>query len=176
MFVGLRYNSASPHPTATQISKWLVAVAWAFVIFALLYRYRFQLHLGWFPTMTDDKDNLSTTRLLHFLSIAFLFSTYIKPTNPALSWWPTTIVIRTGQWSLEVFAMGTILSELLSLVFVLWAPLRLEKVALDGVAVLLMALTAIVLTHVRKNRQHAPSPAQGMKPVARLTSGLLPGS
>src|SRR5262245_16311257 len=33
MFVGLRYNSASPHPTATQISKWLVAVAWAFVIF-----------------------------------------------------------------------------------------------------------------------------------------------
>jgi hypothetical protein len=159
MFVGLRYNSASPRPRTTQISKWLVTAAWACVIFALLYRYRFQLHLGWLPTMTNDKDNLSAVRLLHFLSIAFLFATHIRSNNPILSWWPATVVIRTGQCSLEVFSMGAILSVLLSVVVVLQHPPRLERVALDGVAVLLMALTALVLTQIRKSRQHAPSPA-----------------
>jgi hypothetical protein len=159
MFVGLRYNSASPRPRTTQISKWLVTAAWACVIFALLYRYRFQLHLGWLPTMTNDKDNLSAVRVLHFLSIAFLFATHIRSNNPILSWWPATVVIRTGQCSLEVFSMGAILSVLLSVVVVLQHPPRLERVALDGVAVLLMALTALVLTRIRKSRQHAPSPA-----------------
>ena len=57
IFVGLQFNSASPRRRTTQISKWLVTAAWAYVIFALLYRYRSLLHLGWLPTMTNDKEN-----------------------------------------------------------------------------------------------------------------------
>jgi hypothetical protein len=160
MFVGLRYNSDAPRPRTTQMSIWLVAAAWAYIIFALLYRYRSPLHLGWLPTMINDKGNLSAARLLHFLSIALLFATYIRPNNPILSWWPTTVVIRTGQCSLEVFSMGAILSVLLSLVALLHHPTRLEKVALDGVAVLLMSLTALVLT---RHRQVSGLPKTGLR-------------
>jgi hypothetical protein len=161
IFVGLQFNSASPRRRTTQISKWLVTAAWAYVIFALLYRYRSLLHLGWLPTMTNDKENLSASRLLHFLSIAFLFATYIGSNTPILSRWPATVVIRTGQCSLEIFSIGTILSVLLSLVVVLQHPSRLERVALDGVAVVLMALTALVLTQIRNSRRRAPNTTQG---------------
>ena len=161
IFVGLQFNSASPRPRTTQISKWLVTAAWAYVIFALLYRYRSPLHLGWLPTMTNDKENLSASRLLHFLSIAFLFATYIRSNTPILSRWPATVVIRTGQCSLEIFSIGTILSVLLSLVVILQHSSRLERVALDGVAVVLMALTALVLTQIRNGRRRAPNPTQG---------------
>ena len=154
IFVGLQFNSASPRRRTTQISKWLVTAAWAYVIFALLYRYRSLLHLGWLPTMTNDKD-------LHFLSIAFLFATYIGSNTPILSRWPATVVIRTGQCSLEIFSIGTILSVLLSLVVVLQHSSRLERVALDGVAVVLMALTAPVLTQIRNSRRRAPNTTQG---------------
>jgi hypothetical protein len=157
MFVGLRYNSASPRPRMTQISKWLVTAAWTCVIFAFLYRYRSHLHLGWLPALTNDKENLSAVRLVHFLSIAFLFATYIKSNNSIFSWWPATVVIRTGQCSLEVFSLGAILSVVVSLIVVLQPLPRLERVALDGVAVLLMALIALVLTQIRKSRKHAPS-------------------
>ena len=161
IFVGLQFNSASPRRRTTQISKWLVTAAWAYVIFALLYRYRSLLHLGWLPTMTNDKENLSASRLLHFLSIAFLFATYIGSNTPILSRWPATVVIRTGQCSLEIFSIGTILSVLLSLVVVLQHSSRLERVALDGVAVVLMALTALVLTQIRNSRRRAPNTTQG---------------
>jgi len=160
MFVGLRCNLAIPRPATTQVSKGLVTAAWAFVIFALLYRYRSLLHLGWLPTITNDKDHLSAVRLLHFLSIAFLFSTYIRSDNSILSWWPATVLIRTGQCSLEVFSMGAVLSVLLSLVVVLQHSSRLERVVLDGVAVVLMALTALALTQIRASRRRAHNPTQ----------------
>jgi hypothetical protein len=157
IFVGLRYNSTSEWQGTTQFSRWLVKVAWTVVIFGLLYRYRFQLHLDWLriPAVTNDKDNLSTARLLHFLSIAFLCTTYVKSNNRILRWRPAAVVIRTGQCSLEMFSMGSILSVLLTLNNVLRHPSRLEEAVLDCVAVLLMALTAVVLT---RNRQSYRQP------------------
>ena len=157
MFVGFRYNSTSEWQGTTQFSRWLVKIAWVVVIFGLLYhRYRFQLHLDWLP-IPDDKDNLSADRLLHFLSIALLCSTYVKSNNRILRWQPAAIVIRTGQCSLEMFSMGSILSVLLTLNNVLRHPSPLEKVALDCVAVLLMALTAVVLTQNRQRYRQQPT-------------------
>ena len=163
MFVGFRYNSTSEWQGTAQFSRWLVKVAWVVVIFGLLYRYRFQLHLDWppIPAVTNDKDNLSAARLLHFLSIAFLCTTYVKSNNRILRWQPAAIVIRTGQCSLEMFSMGSTLSVLLTLNNILHHPSRLEKVALDCVAVLLMALTAVVLT---RNRQRYRQPT-GLSPA-----------
>ena len=159
MFIGLRYSATSPSLRAAQTPRWLVSAAWVCVSFALLYRYRSQLGFEWLPTMTNDKDNLSAVRLLHFLSIALIFATYIKPDNSMLGSWPATAVIRTGQCSLEVFSMGTVLSILLSVIFALWIPSRLERVALDGVAALATALTALALTQMRRRRQRMPRPA-----------------
>jgi hypothetical protein len=152
VFAGFRYNSTSQCHGTRQLSRWLIKVAWAVVIFGFLYRYRFKLHLDWLiPAVTNDKENLSAARLLHFLSIAFLCATYVKSNNRILRWRPAGVVIRTGQCSLEMFSMGSILSVLLTLNNVLRHPSRLEEVVLDCVAVLLMALTAVVLTRNRQN-------------------------
>jgi hypothetical protein len=99
MFVGFRYNSTSEWQGTTQFSRWLVKVAWAVVIFGLLYRYRFQLHLDWLPipAVTNDKDNLSAARLLHFLSIAFLCTTYVKSNNRILSGGPPRSSFELGN-------------------------------------------------------------------------------
>ncbi len=53
--------------------------------------------------------------------------------------------------------MGSILSVLLTLNNVLRHPSRLEEVVLDSVAMLLMALTAVVLT---RNRQSYRQPTE----------------
>ena len=150
MFVGFRYTKSEGQGT-TQFSRWLVKIAWAVVIFGLLFRYRFRLHLDWLPipAVTNDKDNLSAARLMHFLSIAFLCTTYVKSNNRILRSRPAAIVIRTGQCSLEMFSMGSILSVLLTLNNVLRHPSRLEEVALDCVTMLVMGLTAVVLTRNR---------------------------
>jgi hypothetical protein len=157
MFVGRRYNSTSKGRGTMEPSRWLLTVAWAVAIFGLLYRYRVQLHLDWLPVpvVTNDKDNLSAARLLHFLSVAYLCATYIKSNSRILGWWPATVAIRTGQCSLEMFSMGAIFSVLLSLNVVLQHPGRLEKVAFDIVAVLLMALTAVVLMRNRRRYRQA---------------------
>jgi hypothetical protein len=167
MFLGVNYNLDWSGLRSTQIFKWLLMAAWAFVIGSFLYRFsffllsRFQFDLDWFrisdATVTHMKENLSAVRLLHFLSVAFLVATYVSSSNPIFRW-SGAIFVRTGRWSLEIFSMSAILSEALNIIIVVYHPSVIEKLVLDGAAILFMALTALTLTELRQRRQRAIGP------------------
>jgi hypothetical protein len=152
MFLGINYNLDWSGLRSTRIFKWLLMAAWAIVIGSFLYRFsfflssRFQFDLDWFrisdATVIHMKENLSAVRLLHFLSVAFLVATCVRSSNPIFRWSGAILVSRTGRWSLEIFSMSAILSEALNIIIVVYHPSVIEKLVLDGAAILLMALTA----------------------------------
>jgi len=102
MFIGLRHNSDCRRLQSTGILKWFLVAAWIIVIVSLLYRFSFFLSsrlyidLGWLRisdiTLSHMKENLSSLRLLHFLSFALLVGTYISSSNPIFKW-PAVIAI-----------------------------------------------------------------------------------
>ena len=165
MFLGTRYNLDSSKLRSTQIFKWLLVAAWAIVLGSFLYRFSFflssrnQFDLNSFRisdiTYIHMKENLSAVRLLHFLSVALLVATYVTSTNPIFRWSGAGVVSRTGRCSLEMFSMSAILSVVLSIIVVVNQPSVLEKLVLDGAAILLMALSAVGLTAFRRSRQQA---------------------
>jgi hypothetical protein len=184
MFVGLKYDSNWSELRSTQIFKWLLFAALAIVIASFLYRFslvlssKFQLDLDWFGiskiayvhTLENQfaihikdavqmKENLSVVRLLHFLSVALLVATYLKSSNPIFRWSGAVLVTRAGRCSLEIFSMATILSVALGIIVVLDRASILEKLVLDGAAILFMALTAVALTEFRLKRQRVIGPA-----------------
>jgi len=183
MFVGLKYDSDWSGLRSTQIFKWLLFAAWAIVIVSLFYRFslvlssKFQIDLDWFGiskiayihTLENQfavhlkdavrmKENLSAVRLLHFLSVALLVATYLKSSSAVLRWRGAAFVTRAGRCSLEIFSMATILSVGLGIIVVLDRASILEKLVLDGVAILFMALTAVALTEFRRKRQRVIRP------------------
>jgi hypothetical protein len=101
------------------------------------------------------KENLSALRLLHFLSIAFLVATYFKRDNPVLSWPGADAIIKSGRSSLQVFCMGAIFTVLLNLVVAVEQPILIERLVLDGAAIFLIGLTAILLMRSRLERRQA---------------------
>ena len=151
MFIGIKYDFDWSGLRSTQIFKWLLVAAWAIVIGSFLYRFsfflssRFQFDLDWFRmseiTYVHMKENLSAVRLLHFLSVALLVATYVTSSNPIFRWSGAVVVTRTGRCSLEVFSMSAILSVVLNIIVVVYHPSVLERLGLDGTAILLMALT-----------------------------------
>jgi hypothetical protein len=77
-----------------------------------------------------------------------------------------------------MFSMGAVLSVLLSLDFVWQQPSRVGKVALDGFAVLLMALTAVVLTRPSYRQDEVFTTKPGLpdgfrKPTVSKTSTVM---
>ena len=168
MFIGIKYNLDWSGLRSTQIFKWLLVAAWAIVIGSFLYRFscflssRFQFDFDWFRmseiTYAHMKENLSAVRLLHFLSVALLVATYVRSSNPIFRWSGAVVVTRTGRCSLEVFSMSAILSVVLNIIVVVYHPSVLERLGLDGTAILLMALTAVALSEFRRRRKRAIGP------------------
>jgi hypothetical protein len=165
MFMGIRYDFNWAGLRSTPIFKWLLVAAWAIVIGSFLYRFSFFLssrlqfdldrfHLSGI-TYAHMKENLSAVRLLHFLSVALLVATHVSPSNPIFRWFGAVIVTRTGRFSLEVFSVSTILSVVLSIIVVVYHPSVLEKLGLDSMAILLIALTAYALSEFRSKRKRA---------------------
>jgi len=165
MFMGIRYDFNWAGLRSTPIFKWLLVAAWAIVIGSFLYRFSFflssrlQFDLDRFLlsgiTYAHMKENLSAVRLLHFLSVALLVATHVSPSNPIFRWFGAVIVTRTGRFSLEVFSVSTILSVVLSIIVVVYHPSVLEKLGLDSMAILLIALTAYALSEFRSKRKQA---------------------
>jgi OpgC protein len=166
--MGIRYDFNWSGLRSTPIFKWLLVAAWAIVIGSFLYRFsfflssRFQFDLDRFHlsgiTYVHMKENLSAVRLLHFLSVALLVATYVSSSNPIFRWFGADIVTRTGRCSLEVFSVSAILSVVLSIIVVVYHPSVLEKLGLDGIAILLIALTAFALSEFRSKRKRAIGP------------------
>jgi hypothetical protein len=168
MFIGIRYDFDWSGLRSTPIFGWLLVAAWVIVIGSFLYRIsfflssEFQFNLDWFrisgTTYAHMKENLSFVRLLHFLSVALLVATYVTSSNSIFRWPGAVIVTLTGRYSLEVFSISAILSVVLNIVVVAYHPSVVEKLGLDGIAILLMALTAFALSEFRSRRKRAIDP------------------
>ena len=109
-------------------------------------------------TYIHMKENLSAVRLLHFLSVALLVVTYATSSNPIFGSSGAAVVARTGSFSLEVFSVSAILSVVLNIIFVAYRPSILEKLGLDGVAILLMVLTAFAASEFRNRHKRVVVP------------------
>jgi hypothetical protein len=164
MFIGTTYSEDTKPLEGMQTKNW-VLIAWSIVLIELGYRLALavfaKLHVDadWLtlsdPTLRHMKENLSALRLLHFLSIAFLVATYFKRDNPVLSWPGADAVIKSGRSSLQVFCMGAIFTVLLNLVVAVERPILIERLVLDGAAIFLIGLTAILLMRSRLERRQA---------------------
>ena len=168
MFIGINYELDWSGLRSTPIFKWSLVAAWAIVIGSLLYRVSLflssglQFNLDWLrisvATRDHMKENLSVVRLLHFLSVALLVGTYVKSSSPVFRWPGARIVGCSGMFSLEVFSMSAILSVVLNIIVVAYHPSVVAKLVLDGIAILLMCLSAIALTEFRSSRNPNMSP------------------
>jgi hypothetical protein len=127
MFFGIRYYTLAEQPLSKRVG-WLVAAAWMVVGLSFLFRFSLFVspHIGlaleWLripgPTKLHMKETLSPIRLLHFLSIALLFATYIRSNNSILQSFVSIPFIKVGQKSLVMFSVSAVLS-MASNVFVL---------------------------------------------------------
>lgn len=152
MACGIRIRNA---PTSMPRRHILLSLAWCIVMLSLIWKLypaaaaRMGLPLEWHRLLSASeslhKYNLSIERLLHFMSVAALIGAHIGPQARCL-WSPYDCMIKTGRWSLEAFSLGTVLSVLGTVVFLITSPSMLEKIAFDAAAILTTALLAIGLS------------------------------
>jgi hypothetical protein len=156
-FVGMKWDSAQPILPLPLRSRWIIMTAWTIVIAAFLYRV-LSSHVGfdvaWLrlePTaLVKMKENLSPARLVHFLSVALLVAVYFRPDSSLLKSSLSIPVAKAGMRSLELFSLTVVLDVLMNIIVLAGNPSVRDRLLLDGVAFLLMAFTAIALTHRRK--------------------------
>lgn len=172
LFFGMRYSASGGQPIYKR-AGWLVAAAWLVVSVSFLYRLSiyFSPHLGfdleWLripvPTLAHMKETLSAIRVLHFLSMALLFATYVRPKSPILQLSVAKPFIMAGQRSLEMFAASMVFSMATNAYVVTESPTMPARLILDCAMIAAMALTAIVITRSGKRR--------GVLVGKRLSSG-----
>lgn len=162
MYVGTLYNSDGVQLISYRARGWVLS-AWMIVGIGLVYKlahvFSVELHINLdMLTLSDEtlrhmKENLSAIRLLHFLSVAFLVATYVKMSNPILSWPGASAIIKSGRCSLQVFCLGAVLSVLLNLLVAVQEPLVFERLILDWLAILIIASIATVMMRSRPDRR-----------------------
>jgi hypothetical protein len=129
--------------------------------------------MDWFHPYvpSDHKYNLSIFRLMHFLSVVFLVRYYVEQDNPALRWCGGCVV-ESGRWSLQIFSMGAVLSEIGTVVFAIYSPSVSTKLAFNVGAILLTALTGIVLASYGNRAQPMETMSDGAKGAISAEIGL----
>jgi hypothetical protein len=136
--------------------RWLVVAAWVVTVGAMLARvlsYRSGFDVTWlrFDPATAEimKENLSTIRLVHFLSVAYLVAFYLHREAAFLKWPISRPVIKTGMHSLEVFSLSVLLDTAVNILVALEKPSLGQSLAMDGLAFLVLGLTATALASRR---------------------------
>lgn len=144
----------------------LAGLAWAVVVACFLYRLAIYLSPHISPRVGFDleayrmsiatiihmKETLAPLRLLHFLSVAFLVSTYFRRDSVLLHSSVARPLVYAGQRSLEMFAISAVLSMAANAYIVpkgLPVPARL---AIDGVMLLVMVLIAFATARSSRKR------------------------
>ena len=126
----------------------LAAVSWAFLGFALLAAAPWATWgwLDWHPIVmaTPDKTDLSLLRLLDVLAFVYLALTSRRFAALAESRWLSGVV-ACGQHSLEVFALGTVLSLLGRLLFSSFGTSLVMQITVDGIGLGAMLVLAFAL-------------------------------
>lgn len=170
MFLGICDDcDTTSFPKYTSVAAWTIiciGLAHEVVIF-LVYYLGFDLGLVGeyneiFRYMVHVMgETLPPIRLLHFLSVAFIVATYMKPNSPVLTWPGASTIIRTGRCSIQVFSIGAVLSVLFNLFVAVGKPSILERIVLDCAVILFIASISTVLTrsHPVRRQVLGPRPA-----------------
>ncbi len=136
--------------------RWAVKVAWAVVLGAFLYRI-IVANSGFNVASwkMDDaiantmKENLSPLRLVHFLSVALLVAVYFRQDSPFLNWTIAKSLITTGMHSLDVFSLSVVVTVMVNIVVLTSGPSLSDRLIIDSIVFVLLALTAAALEHRR---------------------------
>ncbi len=152
MAYGVRLRSA---PTrVTRLHK-VLPLAWGVVTLSLLWKIYFALAVrrglphDWHRMLDAAHDahkyNLAIERIAHFLSVATLIGVYVRPQARFL-WSPYDFIAKVGRRSLETFSLGTVLSVLGTVIFLITASSNIDKLAFNAAAILATALLAVGLS------------------------------
>jgi hypothetical protein len=98
------------------------------------------------------KETLAPLRLLHFLSVAFLVSTYFRRDSVLLHSSVARPLVYAGQRSLEMFAISAVLSMAANSYIVPKGLPVPTRVAIDGVMLLVMVLIAFATARSSRKR------------------------
>jgi hypothetical protein len=149
MFLGISYQDQEPLLDGLRTRSWIL-LAWSVVGIGLAYKLaEIAVHMP----VTFSKENLSPVRLTHFLSVAFLVSTYVRADNSIFRNPVAGAVIKSGKCSLQVFCLGALVTVVLNLFVAIEGSSAFERLIMDGAALALIALTAI-----RLSRWTGPTP------------------
>ncbi|MTJ80424.1 MAG: OpgC domain-containing protein [Telmatospirillum sp.] len=96
-----------------------------------------------------DKTNLSPSRLLHFLALAYVAVRLIPGDAPLLSWAVWRPVIRCGQHPLEIFCLGVFLSFAGHMLLVEWSGSLWAQTAVSLAGIGVMVAAAYYLSWYR---------------------------
>jgi hypothetical protein len=92
-----------------------------------------------------DKSDLAPIRLLHFLALAIVAVRYVAADAPFLRWRVTEPIIRCGQYSLQIFCLGILLSVISHFVLNEWNDSLMAQLAVNMAGFVLMIGTAALL-------------------------------
>jgi hypothetical protein len=113
-------------------------------------------------------------RLVHFLAVAYLVASILPASHPLLrATWARPLVL-TGQFSLQSFCLGAIMSVLGTLYWQAYAPGYGQQALMSLLGCTLMALLAMVLDARRGPR--AVTSAAPARPASILHDGAPPRS
>ena len=157
LFVATKPDVEQPLLPLSSKLRWAVVAACTIVIGAFLYKLlqaRSGFDVTWLrlepSTLASMKENLSPIRLVHFLSVALLVAVYVRRDSAFLKWPISMPLIKTGMHSLQVFSLGVVLGNIVNLIVLTGDPPLRDRLVMDGIAFLLMALTGIASTPVRE--------------------------
>jgi hypothetical protein len=155
MLLGISYGDQEPLLDRFRTRSW-VLLAWSVVGLGLAFKLaQLAVHAHLAPvtftlsdaTLSRMKETLAPVRLAHFLSVAFLVSTYVKADNSMFRTPIAGALIKSGRCSLQVFCLGALVSVALNLLVAIEAVSIFDRLIMDGAALVLVALTAIRLSH-----------------------------
>ena len=96
-----------------------------------------------------DKSDLAPIRLVHFLALAILVVRFVAADARFLRWRVTRPVIRCGQFSLQIFCLGILLSVVGHFVLDEWDDSLPAQLAVNAIGLILMIGTAKLISWYR---------------------------
>jgi hypothetical protein len=167
---GLRYRTSGAAPPAGRMMKAGLALAWAIVLAALLFRLAAfvvkmeHMRVAWLQAYAASaetlKYHLSFHRLVHFLSVVLLVRTYVPSVAPLNRYGGTAITVA-GRNALPVFAASAVLSIAFTFILADHHFGLLAEAGLNVLAVGMLATVALLMEALRAGGRRKGGPSRG---------------
>jgi len=92
-----------------------------------------------------DKSNLAPIRLLHFLALATIVVHFTAADAPFLRWRVAQPIVRCGQFSLQIFCLGILLSVIGHFILEQWSATLMAQLAVNAAGWFVMIGTATLI-------------------------------